>query len=308
MTTKVLIATKKPFAPAAREQTVGILNEAGYDVEVLEAYSDRAELMEAVKTANAIIVRSDRIDGEVMDAAPELKLVVRAGAGYDNIDCAAASERSVTVMNTPGQNANAVAELAVGMMIMAARGQYSGKPGTELKGKTLGLHGFGNVARQLARIAGKGLEMRLLVYDPYLASEKIKESGAQPVDSPAELYSAGDYISLHIPANDETVGSINYELLSKMKDTAVLLNTARAEVIDESALLRTYREKPGFIYLSDIAPDNREEILVCDTDRCFFTPKKMGAQTEEANINAGAAAARQIVAFFERGETPNKVN
>ena len=308
MSKKVLIATEKPFTPEAREKVVSILEKAAYEVKVLEKYSDKSELLEAVKESNALIVRSDKVTPDVMDAAPELELVVRAGAGYDNIDCQEAKKREIVVMNTPGQNSNAVAELVIGMMIMMVRGKFSGKPGTELRGKTLGLQGFGNVGRRVAEIASLGFKMRILAYDPLIPPEKIRGSGAEPVDSPEKLYAESDCISIHIPATPETVRSINYDLLNKMKQGGVLVNTARAEVIDEDDLLKIYAERPDIRYISDIAPTNQEGILVCDGNRCFFTPKKMGAQTAEANFNAGVAAANQIICFFEKGDTTYKVN
>lgn len=304
----VLIGTKKPFAPEARDATVAALKEAGYEPRVLEAYEDAAELLEAVKDVNGLIVRSDKVTAEVMAAAPELQIVVRAGAGFDNIDCEAATNRGIVAMNTPGQNSNAVAELAIGMMIMAARGKYDGKPGTELRGKTLGLQAFGNVARRVAEIAIDGFNMKAIAYDPFIPEDKIKETGVTPVSSLEELYRKSDYLSLHIPATEETRGSVDYELMNLMKKNAVLVNTARAEVIDEDGLLHIYREHPDFRYVSDVAPGNKEEIQVCDGNRCFFTPKKMGAQTAEANLNAGVAAARQIIGFFEEGDTTFKVN
>jgi D-3-phosphoglycerate dehydrogenase / 2-oxoglutarate reductase len=304
----VLIGTKKPFAPEARDATVAALKEAGYEPRVLESYEDPAELLAAVRDVNALIVRSDKVTDEVMAAAPELKIVVRAGAGFDNVDCESADKRGIVVMNTPGQNANAVAELAIGMMIMAARGKYDGKPGTELRGKTLGLQAFGNVALRVARIAIDGFNMKVIAYDPFIPEEKIREAGVTPVGSLEELYRESDYLSLHIPATEDTRGSIDYDLMSLMKKNAVLVNTARAEVIDEDGLLKIYREHPDFRYVSDVAPGNKEEILVCDGDRCFFTPKKMGAQTAEANLNAGVAAARQIIGFFEEGDTTFQVN
>ena len=304
----VLIGTKKPFAPEARDATVATLREAGYEARVLESYEDSAELLEAVKDVNGLIVRSDKITDEVMAAAPELRIVVRAGAGFDNVDCDAATVREIVVMNTPGQNSNAVAELAIGMMIMAARGKYDGKPGTELRGKTLGLQAFGNVALRVARIAIDGFNMNVLAYDPFIPEEKIREAGVTPVESLEELYRKSDYLSLHIPATEKTRGSVNYELMSLMKKNAVLVNTARAEVIDEDGLLNIYREHPDFRYVSDVAPDNKDDMMVCDGNRCFFTPKKMGAQTAEANLNAGVAAARQIINFFESGDTTFKVN
>jgi D-3-phosphoglycerate dehydrogenase len=308
MTKKVLIGTKKPFAPEARDATLSLLKEASYEAMVLEGYEDPADLLDALKDVNALIVRSDKVTDEVMAAAPKLKIVVRAGAGFDNVDCEAAANRGIVVMNTPGQNANAVAELAIGMMIMAARGKYDGKPGTELRGKTLGLQAFGNVARRVAEIASGGFNMKVIAYDPFIPEEKIRSAGVRPVGSLEELYRESDYLSLHIPATEETRGSVNYELMSLMKKNAVLVNTARAEVIDEAGLLNIYREHPDFRYVSDVAPDNKDDMMVCDGNRCFFTPKKMGAQTAEANLNAGVAAARQIINFFESGDTTFKVN
>ncbi len=305
---KVLIATQKPFAAEARDRTVAVLAKAGYEVQLLESYPDKSDLLAAVSAANALIVRSDKITDEVMAAGPELKLVVRAGAGYDNVDCAAAKKRGIVVMNTPGQNANAVAELAIGMMIMAARGKYDGKSGHELKGKTLGLQAFGHVARRVAEIAIGGFGMEVIAFDPFIPAEAIREASVTPVDSLEELYKKSDFLSLHIPATEETKGSINYDLMKLMKEGAVLVNTARAEIIDEEGLLKIYQERPGFKYVADIAPGNKDKILVCDGNRCFFTPKKMGAQTAEANLNAGVAAANQIVAFFEKGDTTFQVN
>ena len=308
MSKKVLVATEKPFAPAARDRVVNILESAAYEAKILEKYSDKSELLEAVKEVNALIVRSDKVTPEVMDAAPDLELVVRAGAGYDNINCQEARKRKIVVMNTPGQNANAVAELVIGLMIMMARGKFCGKPGTELRGKILGLQGFGNVGRRVAEIAYRGFEMRILAYDIFIPPEKIRESGAEPVSSPEELYAESDCISIHIPATPETVRSINYDLLKRMKQGGILVNTARGEVIEEGDLLRIYAERPDIRYISDIAPTNQEDILVCDGNRCFFTPKKMGAQTAEANLNAGVAAANQIIGFFEKGDTTYQVN
>ncbi len=305
---KVLIATQKPFAPDARDRTSAVLMEAGYEVKLLESYTDKSELLAAVADVEAMVVRSDKVTDEVMAAAPNLKLVVRAGAGYDNVDCSAAKNRGIVVMNTPGQNSNAVAELAIGMMIMAARGKYDGKSGRELKGKTLGLHAFGNVARRVAEIAISGFGMEAIAFDPFIPAEAIREAGVTPVDSLEELYRQSDFLSLHIPATEETRGSINYDLMKLMKEGAVLVNTARAEIIDEESLLKIYQERPGFKYVADVAPANKDQILVCDGNRCFFTPKKMGAQTAEANINAGVAAAKQIVAFFEEGDTTFQVN
>ncbi|HDL64530.1 MAG TPA: 3-phosphoglycerate dehydrogenase [Proteobacteria bacterium] len=308
MSKKVLIGTKKPFAPEARDATLSLLKEAGYEALLLEGYEDPAELLAAVKEVNALIVRSDKITDEVMAAAPELKIVVRAGAGFDNVDCEAATNRGIVVMNTPGQNSNAVAELAIGMMIMAARGKYDGKSGTELRGKTLGLQAFGNVARRVAEIAINGFNMKVIAYDPFIPEEKIREAGVTPVRTLEELYQESDYLSLHIPATEETKGSVDYDLMSLMKKNAVLINTARAEVIDEDGLVKIYEEHPHFKYVSDVAPLNKDVLVVCDGDRCFFTPKKMGAQTAEANLNAGVAAARQIIGFFEDGDRKYQVN
>jgi len=308
MPKKVLIATVKPFAPPARNAAVSILEDGGYEVSIVESYEDKQQLLEAVEETNALIVRSDKITDEVIAAANQLEIIIRAGAGYDNIDCEAAAKREIVVENTPGQNANAVAELAIGMMIMTARNNYSGKAGTELKGKSLGLQGFGNVARRVGEIASGGFNMEILAYDPFITAEDIRAAGAEPVDNLEELYRRCDYLSLHIPSLPETRGSINYGLLSLMKDSAVVINTARADVVNDEDLLRIYKEKPGFRFVADVAPVNKNDFAVCDGNRCFFTPKKMGAQSAEANYNAATAAARQIMAFFESGDTTFKVN
>ena len=304
---KVLIATEKPFAPAAVAQIREIFGEAGYEVAVLEKYGAKEDLLAAVKDVQGLIVRSDKIDAAVLAAAPGLKIVVRAGAGYDNIDLAAATEHGVVVMNTPGQNSNAVAELALGMMVYMARNLFNGKPGTELKGKTLGIQAYGHVGREVARIA-RGFAMETLAFDPFVSKTDIINDGTKPVDSVEELYEKSQYVSLHIPANEQTKGSVNFDLLSRMPQGATLVNTARKEVVDEVSLLRMFREREDFRYVSDIAPDCAEEIAKEFPGRYFFTPKKMGAQTAEANINAGVAAARQIVKFFEKGDTTFQVN
>ena len=304
---KVLIATEKPFAPAAVEQIKGIFDEAGYEVVLLEKYGSKDDLLAAVQDAGALIVRSDKVDGDVLDAAGSLKIVVRAGAGYDNIDLAQASAKGVVVMNTPGQNSNAVAELALGMMVYMARNLFNGKPGTELKGKTLGIQAYGHVGREVARIA-RGFAMETLAFDPFVSKTDIINDGTKPVDSVEELYERCQYVSLHIPANEQTKGSVNFDLMSRMPEGATLVNTARKEVIDEPSLLKMFREREDFRYVSDIAPDCKEEIEKEFPGRYFFTPKKMGAQTAEANINAGVAAARQIVKFFEKGDTTFQVN
>ncbi|WP_456442259.1 3-phosphoglycerate dehydrogenase [Caldithrix abyssi] len=304
---KVLVATVKPFAPVAVEQIKKIIEDAGYEFALLEKYDSEEQLKEAVAAADALIVRSDKIHKGIMEAAPHLKIVVRAGAGYDNIDLQSATERGIVVMNTPGQNSNAVAELALGMMVYLARNQFNGKPGTELKGKTLGIHAFGHVGKRVAQIAS-GFGMELFAFDPFITDEEISKEGVTPVKSAEALYEKCQYVSLHIPANEKTMKSINFELLSRMPQNAVLVNTARKEIIDEDGLLKMFAEREDFKYISDIAPDCAAEIAEKYEGRYFFTPKKMGAQTAEANINAGLAAARQIVNFFEKGDRTFQVN
>ncbi|MEA1887295.1 MAG: 3-phosphoglycerate dehydrogenase [Bacteroidota bacterium] len=304
---KVLVATEKPFAPAAIDGIREVLDEAGYELSLLEGYTDKEDLLTAVKDADALIVRSDKIDKEVIDASENLKIVVRAGAGYDNLDLEACTEGNIVAMNTPGQNSNAVAELAFGMMVYLARGGYNGKPGTELKGKTLGIHAYGNVGKCVARIA-KGFGMDIYAFDPFINQADIEKDGIKVVKTVEELYSNSQYVSLHIPANDETRASIGYELLALMPEKAVLVNTARKEVINEEELMNIFRERSDFSYISDIAPDCKNEIETNYQGRFFFTPKKMGVQTAEANINAGVAAAKQIVAFLEKGDETFRVN
>lgn len=304
---KVLIATDKPFAKVAVEQIREIIEGAGYQLALLEKYTEKQQLLDAVVDADAMIVRSDLITAEVIAAASKLKIVVRAGAGYDNLDLEACTGKGVVAMNTPGQNSNAVAELALGMMVYMARGSFNGKPGTELRGKTLGIHAYGNVGRYVATIA-KGFGMQVYAFDPYVSDENIIKDGVTPVKSVEELYSKCRYVSLHIPATSETKGSIGYKLLSSLKEGGCLVNTARKEVINEAELLRVFEERPDFTYLSDIAPDCATEIAEKYAGRYFFTPKKMGAQTEEANINAGVAAANQIVGFLKDGNETYRVN
>jgi D-3-phosphoglycerate dehydrogenase len=307
MSKKVLVATEKPFSPAAVEQLKHVFDDAGYQVQMLESYTDKADLLAAVTDVDAMIIRSDKVTAEVLDAAKQLKIVVRAGAGYDNIDCAKAAEMRVVAMNTPGQNSNAVAELLFGMMVMHARNFYNGKPGTEVRGKTLGIHAYGNVGLNVARVA-HGYEMDVYAYDPFIDDETIKKDGVTPVGSVEELYEKCQYVSLHIPENPSTMNSINFELLSKMPRGATLVNTARLGVIDEAGLMKTFAERDDFSYLSDITPNCKDDIVAGYEGRYFFTPKKMGAQTAEANINAGVAAANQIVKFFEEGDVTFKVN
>ena len=305
--TKVLIATVKPFAAAAVQEIKNTLNAAAYEYTFFEKYNSQDELIEAVKDAEALIVRSDKITAEVLNAAPNLKIVVRAGAGFDNVDLATATANGVVVMNTPGQNSNAVAELAIGMMVYQARNHFNGTSGTELKGKKLGIHAYGNVGRYVATIA-KGFGMEVSAFDPFIPKESIEQDGVTVVENIEDLYANCDYISLHIPANEHTKKSINYDLLSKMKKSGTLVNTARKEVVNEDELVRIFEENESFKYLSDIAPDNRDLLEEKFVNRCFFTPKKMGAQTSEANINAGIAAAKQIIGFIENGDTTFKVN
>ncbi|PLX10361.1 MAG: 3-phosphoglycerate dehydrogenase [Marinilabiliales bacterium] len=305
--TKVLIATVKPFAKAAVEQIKSTLDEAGYESVFFEKYASQDDFVGAVADADAMIIRSDKVTPEVIEAAKNLKIVVRAGAGYDNVDLEAATAKDVVVMNTPGQNSNAVAELAIGMMVYQARNHFNGTSGTELKGKKLGIHAYGNVGRLVANIA-RGFGMEIFAFDPFVAKEKMEAEGVTVCDTVEDLYAVSDYLSLHIPANEHTKKSVNYSLLSNMKDGAVIVNTARKEVIDEEGLMKIMEEKPNFKYVSDIAPDSKDALAEKFEGRVFFTPKKMGAQTAEANINAGIAGAKQIIAYLESGDTTFKVN
>ncbi|MDR0427429.1 MAG: 3-phosphoglycerate dehydrogenase [Dysgonamonadaceae bacterium] len=304
---KVLIATEKPFAAEAVTGIKNVFEKSGMEVLLLEKYTSKNELLDAVKEVQAIIIRSDIIDAEVFSAAKELRIVVRAGAGYDNVDLEAATKHNVVVMNTPGQNSNAVAELALGLMVYAARNMYDGTSGTELKGKKLGIHAYGNVGRNVARIA-KGFGMDIYAYDAFTPVEAIEKDGVKALNSAEELYETCQYISLHIPATEETKKSINFNLLNKMPRKAVLINTARKEVIHEEELVKLMEERQDFKYLTDIMPKNDAEMKEKFAKRYFSTPKKMGAQTAEANNNAGIAAANQIVDFLINGNTKFKVN
>ncbi len=304
---KVLVATEKPFAAEAVKGIKKVFEKAGMETLLLEKYTSKEQLLEAVKDVNAIIIRSDIIDAEVLDAAKQLKIVVRAGAGYDNVDLEAATAHQVVVMNTPGQNSNAVAELALGMMVYAARNFYDGTSGTELMGKKLGIHAYGNVGRNVARIA-KGFGMELYAYDAFCPAEVIEKDGVKALSSAEELYETCQYISLHIPATEETKKSINYNLLNKMPQKAVLVNTARKEVINEEELVKLMEERSDFKYVTDIMPKNDAEMKEKFPKRYFSTPKKMGAQTAEANNNAGIAAADQIVDYLLNGNTKFQVN
>ena len=304
---KVLIATDKPFAKIAVDGIRKEIEAAGYELALLEKYTDKQQLLDAVADANAIIIRSDIIDAEVIAAAKKLKIVVRAGAGFDNVDLEAATAAGVCVMNTPGQNSNAVAELVFGLLVFAVRNFYNGSSGTELKGKKLGIHAYGNVGRNVARIA-KGFGMELFAYDAFCSDESIAADGVTPVKSVVELYEKSDIVSLHIPATAETKQSINKALLSLMPKGAVLVNTARKEVINEAEIVELMEARPDFKYLTDILPGNHQEMMEKFAGRYFSTPKKMGAQTAEANINAGIAAAQQIVDFLQNGNQRFRVN
>lgn len=304
---KILVATEKPFAPVAVDGIRDVVEQVGYQLVLLEKYTSKQQLLEAVADADALIIRSDNVDEEVLDAAKNLKIVVRAGAGYDNIDLAAATARNVVAMNTPGQNSNAVAELALGLMVMALRNMYNGTSGTELMGKKLGIHAYGNVGRNVARIA-KGFGMDIYAYDAYCPSQVMISEGVTPVDTAEQLYATCDVVSLHIPATPETKGSINHALLSHMPKGALLVNTARKEVINEDELIQFMQERSDFRYVTDIMPAADQKMHELFEGRYFATPKKMGAQTAEANINAGIAAARQIVDFFVNGVTKFQVN
>ena len=304
---KILIATVKPFSKAAVAEVKGVFTEAGYEVEVLEKYGEQSDLVRAVKDVDGLIIRSDKVDREVIQAAENLKIVVRAGAGYDNVDLEAATEKGVVVMNTPGQNSNAVAELAFGMMVLLNRNGFNGTAGIELRGKKLGIHAYGAVGRIVGMI-GKGFGMKVYAFDPYVDRVIIENDGVVCASSVEDLYSKCQYVSLHIPANDQTRGSINYDLMNKMPSGATVVNTARKEVIDEDSLLKIFQDREDFRYVSDIAPDCKAQIAENYEGRYFFTPKKMGAQTAEANLNAGVAAARQIVNFMEKGDETFRVN
>ncbi len=307
-TMKVLIATEKPFAQKAVEGIRHIVEEAGYELALLEKYTDKAQLLEAVADVDALIIRSDKVTAEVIAAAPQLKIVVRAGAGYDNVDLAAATARGIVVMNTPGQNSNAVAELAIAMMIYISRNRFTAGTGHEIMGKTLGIHAYGNVGKLVGR-KGKAMGMEVIAYDPFIKEDAVFEAdGVKRVGSVEELYAKADFLSLHIPATEQTRGSIGYELLTSMPKGATLVNTARKEVIDEAGLVRALEEREDLKYITDIATGNQAELDEKFGKRVFATPKKMGAETAEANLNAGLAAARQIVDFFKTGNTRFQVN
>ena len=304
---RILIATEKPFAAIAVKGIREVVEQAGDELVLLERYTEKTQLLDGVKDVDALIIRSDKVDAEVLDAAKQLKIVIRAGAGYDNVDLDAATAHGVCVMNTPGQNSNAVAELAFGMMVMAVRNFYNGTSGTELKGKKLGIHAFGNVGRNVARIA-KGFGMEIYAYDAFCPKEAIEAAGVKAVDSAEELYATCNVISLHIPATAETKNSIGEALVGKMPKGGLLVNTARKEVINESELIHLMEERPDLKYVTDIMPAAHEEFAAKFAGRYFSTPKKMGAQTAEANINAGIAAAKQIEDYLKNGVEKFRVN
>ncbi|MBQ2550161.1 MAG: 3-phosphoglycerate dehydrogenase [Bacteroidales bacterium] len=304
---KVLLATQKPFAAKAVEGIESILKEAGHEVEKLEKYESQEDLIAAAADAEAMIIRSDKVTPEVLEAAKKLKIVVRAGAGFDNVDLAAATAHGVVVMNTPGQNSNAVAELAIAMMIYMSRTQFTPATGSEIMGKKLGIQAFGNVGR-LVGAKAETLGMKVMAIDPFLPAEKIIAGGAEPASSLEDLYSSCNFVSIHIPATPETIKSIGYDLVTKMPKGACLVNTARKEVIDEEGLMKALEERQDLKYITDVMPDNYAEMKEKFGLRVFATPKKMGAQTSEANINAGLAAARQIVDYFATGNTRFQVN
>jgi D-3-phosphoglycerate dehydrogenase len=303
---KVLVATEKPFAAAAVEGIKKEIEAAGNELVLLERYTEKAQLLDAVKDVDAMIVRSDKVTSEVLDAASQLKIVVRAGAGYDSIDTAYAKQKNIVVENTPGQNANAVAELVFGMLVYTVRNFFNGKAGSELKGKRLGILAFGNVGRNVARIA-KGFGMVVSAYDAFCPADVIEAAGVHACKSQEELFQTSDVVSLHIPATAETIKSINYALVNQMPKGGILVNTARKEVINEEELLKLLAEREDLKYVADIKPDADAEFVKFE-GRYFATPKKMGAQTAEANVNAGIAAAKQINAFFKDGDTKFQVN
>jgi len=304
---KILVATQKPFSAAAVARIKEIVTAAGHEFAALEKYADASELIAAVADVDALIIRSDKVTAEVLDAAKQLKIVVRAGAGYDNVDLAAATAHNVVVMNTPGQNSNAVAELAIAMMIYMSRNQFTPATGSEIQGKKVGIQAFGNVGRLVGKKA-EALGMSVMAIDPFIPAEKIREAGAEPADSLEHMYASCDFISVHIPATPQTIGSIGYDLITKMPKGACLVNTARKEVIDEAGLEKALEERTDLKYITDVAPDNYAALKEKFGVRIFATPKKMGAQTAEANMNAGLAAARQIVDFFATGNTRFQVN
>jgi D-3-phosphoglycerate dehydrogenase len=304
---KILVATEKPFAAAAVNGIKEIAAASGHEVALLEKYTEKEQLLAAVADADAMIVRSDKVTAEVIAAAPKLKIVVRAGAGYDNLDLAACTERGIVAMNTPGQNANAVAELALALMIFMSRNQFNPGTGSEISGKRLGIQAYGNVGRLVAEKA-KALGLSVTAFDPFVPAERMQEDGVVPAESLEKMYSECDFISLHIPATPQTIASIGYDLISRMPKGGCLLNTARKEVINEAELVKVLEDRPDIKYVADVAPACQQELSEKFGRQVFATPKKMGAETAEANINAGIAAARQIAAYFSAGCTKFQLN
>ena len=304
---KILVATEKPFAAAAVNGIKEIAAASGHEVALLEKYTEKEQLLAAVADADAMIVRSDKVTAEVIAAAPKLKIVVRAGAGYDNLDLAACTERGIVAMNTPGQNANAVAELALALMIFMSRNQFNPGTGSEISGKRLGIQAYGNVGRLVAEKA-KALGLSVTAFDPFVPAERMQEDGVVPAESLEKMYSECDFISLHIPATPQTIASIGYDLISRMPKGGCLLNTARKEVINEAELVKVLEDRPDITYVADVAPACQQELSEKFGRQVFATPKKMGAETAEANINAGIAAARQIAAYFSAGCTKFQLN
>ncbi len=304
---KILVATQKPFAAKAVKDIKEIVAGTEHELVLLEKYAEQSDFVNAVKDVDAIIIRSDKVTPEVIEAAKNLKIVVRAGAGYDNVNLEAATKNNVVVMNTPGQNSNAVAELVLGMLVYMARGQFNGKSGSELLGKSIGIHAYGNVGKNVARIA-EGFGMKVYGFDPFVDAEVMKKDNVEPVADINDLYAKCEYISLHLPFLPVTKESINYDLMMQMKPGATIVNTARKEVVNEADLLKVLAEREDFKYVSDIAPVIKDELLEKYPERCYFTPKKMGAQTLEANVNAGVAAVNQIIGYFKNGDTTFQVN
>ena len=304
---KILLATEKPFSKQTVEEMKSILEKSGFEFNSLEKYNSPQILKDSSKEIDGLIIRSDKITQEIIDSSPNLKIIIRAGAGVDNIDLAYATKKGIVVMNTPGQNANAVAELVFGLLIYSVRNFYDGTIGSELKGKKLGLLAFGQVGRNVARIA-KGFNMEIYSYDAYVPKNVLEESGINAVNNAQELFEKCDVISLHIPATEETIKSINYNLCKKMKKNAILINTARKEVINEDDIIKLMEERNDLKYITDLKPDKHDIFLEKFKGRYYATTKKLGAQTEEANYNAGKAAANQIVDFFKNGNTKFQVN
>ena len=307
MCKKILIATQKPFAPEAVVKISGICKKTGYEMILLEKYAEQSDFVNAVKDVDAVVIRSDKATREVLENADNMKVIVRAGAGYDNIDLEAATDKGIVAMNTPGQNSNAVAELAFGMMLYCSRGKFNGKSGTELYGKKLGIHAYGHVGMNVARIA-KGFKMEVCAFDPYIDQQIMINDGVTPMKSVEEMYETCDYISLHLPSVPSTQRFVNYKLITKMKQDAAIINTARKEVVCEDGIIKAFTERDDLKYTSDIAPLKKDVMEEKFGNRVYFTPKKMGAQTLEANVNAGVAGVKQIIGYFENGDTTFQVN